>query len=529
MEVVKNSRMGTPMKDPHGSQSRNREISKSSENSNPNVSRSSPSLKPSKSPLSKSGKSLKSASKNQGASTALNPVLFSPRNKIRERKFVVAKKNSKKEKSESNTVLDCKCKEKFGGNNKKCVCVAYETLRASQEEFFKNRAGLEDDGGVDDGKSRDRAESGVQEKAEKGSSIQNPESQGCYGSNNQDPVGVEYLNQKDTSTLKRSRDKLLDEVRNSVPSFGKVMNLVQAFEKLLSIPNSKESEKNDEEADENNADTKEKPVKWTLPGMQTAKVPDMETKTQFSSSSFCASDLVLTAENLGLDSRFSVSSSWDSSKGSISGRTSNGGRRSRRNSSDSCGTMGGRRWKKKQPKVTSQKPFKLRTEQRGKVKEEEFVKKVQERMMEEEKQRIPIAQGLPWTTDEPEILIKPPVKENTMSIDLKLHSDLRAVERAEFDYQVAEKMSLIEQYKMERERQQKLAEEEEIKRLRKELVPKAQPMPYFDRPFIPRRSMKLPTIPREPKFHIPQHKKMKCCLSWNDISSYTFQHQGNEA
>lgn len=32
-----------------------------------------------------------------------------------------------------------------------------------------------------------------------------------------------------------------------------------------------------------------------------------------------------------------------------------------------------------------------------------------------------------------------------------------------------------------------LAEEEEIRRLRKELVPKAQPMPYFDRPFIPRR------------------------------------------
>lgn len=82
-------------------------------------------------------------------------------------------------------------------------------------------------------------------------------------------------------------------------------------------------------------------------------------------------------------------------------------------------------------------------------------------------------------------------------------------------------MSLFEQYKMERDRQQKvhdmkgmivllisqnsiffsffnlklytlvlflqLAEEEEIRRLRKELVPKAQPMPYFDRPFIPRR------------------------------------------
>ncbi|KAK0586360.1 hypothetical protein LWI29_005673 [Acer saccharum] len=38
--------------------------------------------------------------------------------------------------------------------------------------------------------------------------------------------------------------------------------------------------------------------------------------------------------------------------------------------------------------------------QRGRVKEEEFVKKVQEMMHVEEKQQIPIAQGLPWTTDE---------------------------------------------------------------------------------------------------------------------------------
>lgn len=68
-----------------------------------------------------------------------------------------------------------------------------------------------------------------------------------------------------------------------------------------------------------------------------------------------------------------------------------------------------------------------------------------------------------------------------------------------------------------------LAEEEEIRRLRKEQVPKAQPMPYFDRPFIPRRSVKHPTIPKEPKFHIPQQKKIKCSLSWNDMSLH-FQH-----
>ncbi|KAF2299336.1 hypothetical protein GH714_031625 [Hevea brasiliensis] len=363
---------------------------KISENSNPNVSYSSPGAKPTNSPLIKSAKSQKTASKNPIINH--NAVPYSPRNKIRERKFVVAKKNSRKGKVNSTSTVDCKCKEKFGGQ-----------------------------------------------------------------------VGI--------STIKRRRDKLLEQARNSVPESGMVMHLVKAFEQLRTIPDAKDSDKKEEEKIK---EEKKKVTQWALPGLQILLL-------------HCPSDLFLTSENLGLDPRLSVSSSSDSSQGSISSRTSNGGRRSRRNSSESCGTMGGRRWKKKQLKITCQKPFKLRTEQRGRMKEEEFMKKLQETMTEEDKQRIPIAQGLPWTTDEPECLIKPPVKENTRPIDLKLHSDIRAVERAEFDQQVAEKLSLIEQYKMERERQQKMVEEEELRRLRKELVPKAQPLPYFDRPFIPRR------------------------------------------
>ncbi|OMO73256.1 TPX2 protein family [Corchorus capsularis] len=505
MEVAKNSKLGTPVKDPAAnSQSKTQKFSKSSENSNPNISHSS-------SPLTKSAKPQKHASKN--------PVVYSPRNKLRERKFVVAKKNSKKERSDSNPAVsvDCKCKEKFGGNIKKCLCVAYENLRASQEEFFKNKAGNE-----------------AEEEVEKEKGVLIEDLHEGYGSDNQEFDEIENSNQTGSSTVKRRRDKLMEEARNSAPESGKVMHLVKAFEKLLSIPNAKESEKKEDDekepAEEKKEISKKKPVAWALPGLQPPKVPEADAENQDevndSSSSFCPSDFVLTAENLGLDRRFSVSSSWDSSQGSISSRTSNGGRRSRRNSSDSVGTFGGRRWKK-QLKPTSQKPFKLRTEQRGKVKEEEFMKKIQEMMAEEEKLRIPIAQGLPWTTDEPEVLIKPPVKEHTIPVDLRLHSDVRAVERAEFDHQVAEKMSLMEQYKMERERQQKMAEEEEIKRLRKELVPKAQPMPYFDRPFIPRRSSKHPTIPREPKFHMPHHKKIKCCISWNDLSS-TYSFQGSE-
>jgi hypothetical protein len=52
---------------------------------------------------------------------------------------------------------------------------------------------------------------------------------------------------------------------------------------------------------------------------------------------------------------------------------------------------------------------------------------------------------------------------------------------------VSERTKYAEQLRLEREQQEKLEEEEMIRQLRKELVPKAQPMPYFDRPFVPKR------------------------------------------
>lgn len=388
---------------------------------------------------------------------------------------MVAKKNSKRENDKTLISVDCKCKA--GGNSSRCLCVAYETLRASQEGFFKNLS-----------------EVAVREVEEKKTQIGNPNL--TIGIVRKSEAG-EVL---ETSGEKRRRDDLLEVAKESVPEpgSGRVMQLIKAFENILTLPkptDDVEKEQEDGELEEQ----KKRDSKWEFP-----------------SPSFCESDLLLTAENLGLRSR--VSSSLDTTHGSISNMNSGGGRQSRRNSSESSSTFGGvSRWKRRTVRATSQQPFKLRTEQRGKSKQEEFMKKVQEMMIEQEKQRIPIAQGLPLTTDEPECLVKPPVKESTKPVDLVLHSDVRAVERAEFDQQVQEKLSYIEQYKLDRERQQKLEEEEELKRLRKELVPKAQPMPYFDRPFIPRRSEKQPTIPKEPKFHNPQHKKIKCCMSWSDM------------
>ncbi|XP_019428102.1 PREDICTED: reticulocyte-binding protein 2 homolog a-like isoform X1 [Lupinus angustifolius] len=387
------------------------------ENLNPNVNVSTP---------------IKSSNESQKWVSKKNPIVA-----MRQRKFVKVSKN------------------------KTDAATAYENLRASQEEFFKNRrCSLVED----------------------------------------DVIEEEIEGISKSGILKRKRERVLEEARNSVPEngVGRVKHFVKAFENILSIPSS---------IHENH----QKVMKWALPGLQNSQYKAETDATD--SSMFSASDLVLTSHNLGLNQRVLVSSSWDSSHASVTSRTSSRGRRSRRNSLESA--VGGRRWKKKkqQLKVTSQKPFKLRTEQRGKMKEEEFMNKIQQMMTEQEKLRIPIAQGLPWTTDEPECLVKPPVKESTkLIIDLKLHSDVRATDRAEFDHQMAEKLSMMEQYRLERERQQKLEEEEEIKRLRKELVPKAQPMPYFDRPFVPRRSMKHPTVPKEPRFHMPQQKKIKCCM-----------------
>ncbi|CAN4081679.1 unnamed protein product [Withania somnifera] len=460
-----------------------KKCSKNSENLNPNVEYS-PVF--SKSMAKSATKTQRSVSKNPNTSQLASP---SPKNKIRQRKFVIAKKKSNRD--DVNTSVICKC-SKVGAEKKKCLCVAYESLRASQEDFFINRGGNEQDENGIDKLDHDEFLTKVDQEVTIPVSV----SEGALvelGGKSKEGVGLE------------GRERPLEEVRQSVPDpgSGKVLNLVKAFEKLLLAPKTNECE------EEGDKDEKEK--EGALSGLLPHKIPE----TQVSSSSFCPPDFFITSESLGLDSR--RASSLDGSHGCTSSRTSSGGgRRRRRDSANSSGTFARTSWKRMQLRATSQKPFKLRTEERGKGKEEEFIKKVQQMVEEEEKQRIPIAQGLPWTTDEPECLSKPPVKEITRPVDLVLHSDIRAVERSEFDHQVAEKLSYIEQYKMERERLEKIAEEEEIKRLRKELVPKAQPMPYFDRPFIPRRSAKNPTLPREPKFHIPQHKKIKSCMSLND-------------
>ncbi|XP_043704287.1 uncharacterized protein LOC122654312 isoform X2 [Telopea speciosissima] len=381
--------MTTPSKDQHLSRFKASET----ENSNPNLSSRSPLQTKSKSPVVKSTKSKKSAPK-------LSYQIVSPRTKIQERKFVVAKKNSK---TSNSTVVSCKCKEKMEGNHMKCPWIAYENLRASQEEFW-NRSSMEQDIDLDESQTIAEVEQEQKtvENFETAASSQEKDMEGNEsspnGSINYDQK--EFSNEMGGSKIKRRRERLLEAARNSIPEpgFGRVMHLVKAFEKFHSIPSYKDSKENEDAENE----SIKKPTKWALPGLQ-PKAPE----TDASPSSFSPSELFCPAENFSSESR--VSSSCDSSQGSftftsrISGEGEGRRIRTRRNSSESLAPFGRKKWKKKQPKVTSQQPFKLRTEQRGRFKEEEFLKKMQEMIIDDERQRIPIAQGLPWTTDEPEV------------------------------------------------------------------------------------------------------------------------------
>ncbi|GAY53244.1 hypothetical protein CUMW_147860 [Citrus unshiu] len=102
-------------------------------------------------------------------------------------------------------------------------------------------------------------------------------------------------------------------------------------------------------------------------------------------------------------------------------------------------------------------------------------------------------------------------KENTKPQEFTLHTQQRAVKRAMFNYSVATKLYLEQVQRKRVEKLQKMIEEEEIRLMRKEMIPRAQLMPLFDRPFFPQR---------EPSFRMANN--CWSCISNNEI--YNFEH-----
>ncbi|XP_071709490.1 uncharacterized protein [Rutidosis leptorrhynchoides] len=101
-------------------------------------------------------------------------------------------------------------------------------------------------------------------------------------------------------------------------------------------------------------------------------------------------------------------------------------------------------------------------------------------------------------------------KENTKSMEVKLQTKERAVKRAFFNYSVATKIYLMEQQKKQIQRIQKMIEEEEVRLLRKEMIPRAQLMPLFDRPFIPRRSVTPTKVAKKSSSQETHRNSLSC-------------------
>ncbi|KAJ1388149.1 TPX2, C-terminal [Sesbania bispinosa] len=117
-----------------------------------------------------------------------------------------------------------------------------------------------------------------------------------------------------------------------------------------------------------------------------------------------------------------------------------------------------------------------------------------------------------------------PPKENTKPQEFKLHTQERAVKRAMFNYAVTTKFYIMELQKKQEEKVQKMIEEEEIRLLRKEMVPRAQLMPYFDKPFFPQRSNRA--VQRQSCLHMMSGKCWSCTVG-NEF--YNFHHCGHQA
>lgn len=198
---------------------------------------------------------------------------------------MVAKRSSKREIAAVSVA--CKCNK--GCGEQKCFCVAYESLRNSQDEFLKNRQAIvEEESALEEIKTQDGTEIGSKEGEEKNNNNSADACMGKVESDNGFPINGTEKQGSDEGLV--ARGKVAD------PSSGRVLHLVKAFEKLLSPAKSNYAEEKDERTVVGDGED----------GMKMASP---------AKSSFSPPDVLLTCESLGLDPR--CSSSLNSSQGRL--------------------------------------------------------------------------------------------------------------------------------------------------------------------------------------------------------------------
>ncbi|KFK42722.1 targeting protein for xklp2 [Arabis alpina] len=232
------------------------------------------------------------------------------------------------------------------------------------------------------------------------------------------------------------------------------------------------------------------------------------------------------------------------------------------------------------PRNTAPNPFHLRTEERGAEKEKKFVMEVTQKLIGDERARVPKATPYPYTTDYPVVPPKPEPKQCTKPAPFQLESlvrhedemrremeermriereeaqkrlfkaqpvikedpipvpekvrkplteiqefnlnvEHRAVERADFDQKIKEKENQYKRYREESEAAKMVEEERYLKQMRKTMVPHARPVPNFNKPFLPQRSNKETTKPRSPNLRVIKRTERRTMMARPTLSAAT--------
>ncbi|CAN6876780.1 unnamed protein product [Brassica oleracea var. botrytis] len=241
--------------------------------------------------------------------------------------------------------------------------------------------------------------------------------------------------------------------------------------------------------------------------------------------------------------------------------------------SDSC-------HEKPLPRNTAPNPFNLRTEERGAEKEKKFVMEITQKLIGDERARVPKANPYPYTTDYPVVPQKPEpkqctkpepfqleslvrhedevrrereermrmereeaqkrlfkaqpvIKEDPIPVpekvrkplteiqEFNLHVETRAVERADFDQKIKEKENQYKRYREESEAAKMVEEERFLKQMRKTMVPHARPVPKFNKPFLPQKSSKEITKPKSPNLRVIKRTERRTMMAPPTVSAAT--------
>jgi len=148
--------------------------------------------------------------------------------------------------------------------------------------------------------------------------------------------------------------------------------------------------------------------------------------------------------------------------------------------------------------ATKVEPFKLRIEEKCEERLAKWQEGVEKELEEQRKAAM-------FKASEPKVLAKAPFQPKPSEKPLSevgnfmLHSERRALERGAFEVKLKQKEAEIEGAKRELQMRKKREEEEEVARLRREAVPKAQPIRNYKHVEI-RPSEKPLTMPASPNF-----------------------------